>query len=351
MSEPNRTEATEQEHALLRRYLRAAIGLGVVAPLLLATAATALTVAWLPELPDPVALHFGPSGAPDGFGPAWVTIVLLPLLVVGFTAFAASAMLSGPLLLAGRTVPPGRLGGVWAGGALFFAVVMSGALSGSLLIQRGLGDARDTDGSALLLILLAAVAAGLLLALLAVLLVPRLPLPPETAAAPAALALQPGERAYWRSEARSPRWLRVLVPVLIVGAVLAVALTSTAGWWLAPLLGLVLLVPLSLLQPISVVADGAGLRVHSWGGLLRLRLPLEALAEADVADTAAVAEFGGYGVRLAPGRRWGVITRSGEALRLRRSDGRRDLLVTVDDAATGAALLNGLLAQRARRAR
>jgi len=61
-----------------------------------------------------------------------------------------------------------------------------------------------------------------------------------------------------------------------------------------------------------------------------------------------VREFGGWGVRtsVATGAT-GVVLRSGEAIEIHRTGGRR-FLVTVDDAATGAALL-ATLAERDRR--
>ncbi|MEK8144810.1 hypothetical protein NKH18_34340 [Streptomyces sp. M10(2022)] len=58
-------------------------------------------------------------------------------------------------------------------------------------------------------------------------------------------------------------------------------------------------------------------------------------------DVQAFAEYGGWGYRVRP-ERSGVIVRSGEAIVARLSNG-RDFAVTVDDSATGAALLNTLI--------
>jgi hypothetical protein len=58
-------------------------------------------------------------------------------------------------------------------------------------------------------------------------------------------------------------------------------------------------------------------------------------------------EFGGWGYRVGTDGTVGIVVRTGEGLRIRRT-GDRSLVVTVDDAATGAALLN-TLADRARR--
>lgn len=43
---------------------------------------------------------------------------------------------------------------------------------------------------------------------------------------------------------------------------------------------------------------------------------------------------------------WGVILGSGEALSVRRNDGRRTFVTTVEDAATAGGLLNAMVAER-----
>ena len=57
-----------------------------------------------------------------------------------------------------------------------------------------------------------------------------------------------------------------------------------------------------------------------------------------------LAEFGGWGYRVGRGGRVGVVLRTGEGLQVERSGG-RSFVVTIDDAATGAALLNTLAAR------
>jgi hypothetical protein len=95
-----------------------------------------------------------------------------------------------------------------------------------------------------------------------------------------------------------------------------------------------------------VRVDDQGLTVRSALGVPAFRVPLGEVETAEPAQIQAFAEFGGIGVRSVPGRRLGVVLRSGEALRVRRTDG-REFVVTVDDAATAAALLTALV-QRAR---
>ena len=73
---------------------------------------------------------------------------------------------------------------------------------------------------------------------------------------------------------------------------------------------------------------------------------IEEVEEAVVVQVNPLREFGGWGIRTGVGGRIGVVMRGGEALEVVRTGGRR-VVVTVDDAATGAALLN-TLAGRAR---
>ncbi|GHD03730.1 hypothetical protein GCM10010313_19100 [Streptomyces violarus] len=76
----------------------------------------------------------------------------------------------------------------------------------------------------------------------------------------------------------------------------------------------------------------------------RIRVPLEAMTGASHREIDAFGDFGGWGYRIRPGAS-GVILRSGATLFVRRAGG-RDFAVTVDDAATAAALLNTLIARR-----
>ena len=55
-------------------------------------------------------------------------------------------------------------------------------------------------------------------------------------------------------------------------------------------------------------------------------------------------EFGGWGLRWAPGGGFGVVLRSGPGIRITRTNG-KTFSVTVDDAEAGAALLTALAAR------
>ncbi len=126
--------------------------------------------------------------------------------------------------------------------------------------------------------------------------------------------------------------------------VLLVALIPLAGW---PLL--LLVVPLLVLGGVfgryRVVIDEQVLAARALGRSV-LRVPLAEVAEADVVEVDPFWEFGGWGPRVDVAGRVGLVTRKGPSVRIRRADD-TEVVVTVDDAATAAGLLN-TLADRSR---
>jgi hypothetical protein len=97
----------------------------------------------------------------------------------------------------------------------------------------------------------------------------------------------------------------------------------------------------------TVRVDATGLTVRSILGRPGTHIPADEVERASVTEVRALRQFGGWGWRVGRGGRVGVVLRSGEGLLVERSGG-RSFVVTVGDAATGAALLN-TLADRARR--
>jgi hypothetical protein len=154
----------------------------------------------------------------------------------------------------------------------------------------------------------------------------------------ASLGLRAGERAVWTGRAHA-RW-------------------PLSTWWLALLLGLGVLdralisqlifvgvvVAISLLGFTSVRVTVAARGVTVGYGVLGLRLtriPLRRIAFAEAVEREkSILPYAGS--LLAFGD-VSVVLRGGPALRLTLRDGKA-FLVTVDDAATGAALLNDLIA-------
>ncbi|QGQ19748.1 hypothetical protein GC089_11580 [Cellulomonas sp. JZ18] len=129
--------------------------------------------------------------------------------------------------------------------------------------------------------------------------------------------------------------------VLLVAG-LAITMPMPALW----LLVVVLAALLAAMSVFRVRVDAAGLTARSALGWPTLRVPLEEVEEARTVTVDPLADFGGWGYRVGAQGRVGVVLRRGEGLEVRRTGGRATV-VTVDDAATAAALLN-TLADRSR---
>src|SRR5690349_18680692 len=106
----------------------------VAVPLLLGLVAVAVQLAWLPELPDPIAIHWGADGA-DGFAPAWTVVALTAGLTLGIVGLFAG------ILATARGPAPTAIHKVLAVSSLFVSVFVGGTVTASVGIQRGLDDA------------------------------------------------------------------------------------------------------------------------------------------------------------------------------------------------------------------
>ncbi len=153
------------------------------------------------------------------------------------------------------------------------------------------------------------------------------------------IALAAGEVAGWARSAGN-RWL---LPVAFLACAGGVALQFTAGWVAAVPALLVGVLLVSFARP-SVAVDRRGITVSGMLPWPRVHVPLDRIEAAASRDIRPLAEYGGWGYRIRPGRT-GVMIRSGEGIVARLADG-RDFAVTVDDSATAAALLNTLIDRR-----
>ncbi|MFB7103424.1 DUF1648 domain-containing protein [Streptomyces hydrogenans] len=296
---------------------------------LAAVAYVALLAVWSDRLPDPLATHFSYGGEADGFtGRA------------AFTAVGAALLLT---LGAGWTVLVRR-------GALWGAWLTAG-LTGTLLVlvvHDNLDAADPADVVSPLSHLAVAAAAGAVLALAGHALSRLVPPEEHEGAGPAVhpdaprLDLGAGELAGWsRATASAP--LTALGLLFLAGGAVAVLL----GPWPLLLIALAVAVPGLALARIRVSVDRHGLTVRSTlTPRPRVHVPLDDITAADVRPVDALREFGGWGYRVRA-HRSGVVLRSGEALVVRRGNG-REFAVTVPDARTAAALLNTLVERRGR---
>ncbi|WP_185975841.1 DUF1648 domain-containing protein [Tessaracoccus rhinocerotis] len=321
------------------RVLARAGLLGLWLPLVLLAVVVVAQVILLPRMPDPAAVHWGPGGKVDGWGPAW-SFPLLTALVGG-----GIVVLTGVASRAGRKRSGGPLDLRFVSAMNLWLVGFLGSLTLLLVVlQLDLDDASAV--AVPFWMILPSLALGILMGALGWFLTPRIEAAGPTASTPDAVALRPGEHAVWlKTAAMSPLAVGlILVAVVSSFAFLAFSLVAAAASPEAWVIGgstLLLGVLVTVMTVFRVRVDGSGLSVRSAVGWPRVHVPIDEIATVEVVHVNPLGDFGGWGWRFNPGYGQGIVMRTGEALRVTRTNGKK-LTVTVDDAATAAALLRGL---------
>lgn len=332
-----RTDSDQQ-----RRTRRLALLVGGAVPVAIAVVTAVLMISWLPELPDPIAVHW--SGAePDGFGPAWLVLVLPGGITLLYSAFAVGSARStteaGLLTWNQKFV---LVTGVW------LSALLNVGIGGSLEAQRGLADASMVGDIGWLL--LAGAGIGLVLAGAAWFILPPSGYSGMDVDEPEPLALAPSERVSWSRTVRLSRGVVILISAVLLITVATVMITAVAapgglGFALSSLIVVLLLAVMTGWW--TVTADRRGLRVVSAFGWPRVVIPLDDIREVHAVRVNPTAEFGGWGWRWDGAGRSGIIMRAGSAVQVSRASGKR-FVVTVDDADTAASVLAALSGTRTR---
>jgi hypothetical protein len=317
--------------ALARRATAWSAGTALV--LLVASAVVVLT--WRDDLPDPVASHWGAGAEPNGFQSlaAWLTTMLVSGLAC-VVLLGAIGWFWGKAAMTRRTAAAAT---VWIGG--FFATLNVVSLAS----QRGLADATQARSPSWHMVVSWLV--PLVPAVLAALLAPADPRQAATEPVPAdaeRVALADGERAVWirRIGGGTGLWVGAGSIVLVLALAL---LTRQWGMLVIPVL---LAALFAAMMVFEVRVDASGLRVRSALGWPRTFVPADEVVQARVVEVFALRQFGGWGWRVRPGGEVGIVPRSGQGIEVERTGG-RIVTITVDDAESGAALLN-MMADRAR---
>ncbi|MFI1798058.1 DUF1648 domain-containing protein [Streptomyces sp. NPDC020379] len=311
------------------------LAVSLVPPLIAAAVVLTVFLSVRDRLPGRIASHIGPGGNADGYSGqgSFLAAALGVLLGVG--------ALFGALVHRMRPNDDGQRVVAVIGGAV--AVFTGWLATAVLLANTGVDDASSVTlpGTQ------AAFAFGAT-ALYAAVGWPACGKAEEAETIPGSsadasrLALGDSEIAGWTRVAGS----RVLPVTGLLLLAAGVVVGFTAGW-LPALPLLVTGVLMALLTGARVTADRRGLTVTPsivpWP---RLNVPLRKIAEADHRAVSPLRDFGGWGYRIRPGAS-GIVLRSGDAISVRLTTG-SEFVVTVDDAATAAALLN-TLADRERR--
>lgn len=331
---------TDDTRRIITRFVLVAIAL----PTAIVLAGSAVMLAVWPTLPDPIATHWGAGGVPDGFGPVWLPLVLLVVTGLGL-----------PLLLALLTLPGLRRGDrgvtyrVLGALALALSTFLGVLVTLSAVRQAGLIDA--ADGPAIWVPMIAALIAAAVAGTAGWFVQPRQRFQPTPVAPALPTALAPGERVAWLqrvSIARSGIVVLVSAIALLVVMTVVAAVTGAdaAAFWILVTVTAVLSLLVAANTVFHVRVDDDGLSVTSAFGWPRVRVPLADVRDAAAVEVNPMGEFGGWGLRWGPAGKFGVVLRTGVGIEVRRRNG-KTFTVTVDDAETGAALLNALAARPA----
>lgn len=317
------------------RFLSVAVGWSA----LVAAALIAAPLVLRDRLPDPIATHWGTSGAPDGSMPFTVALLFQAgpwtLMAGGACAFA----LFNAATLRRRASRTG-LGALLGGVGLFFLGLQASTLAANL-DAPGWRQAAPLGWGALLAVV------GLVLGGWLGTLVARPgpdDVPEPTVAATRRVPLGPGRRAVWVSSVRNGLLVALAGSALAVGAGLAV-LALLGGdrtlWTPAAITFLVGLVGLTFSSARVQVTEEGVMLFYGPFRLPRRHIPI-AKVERAWSEEILPSSVGGWGIRGMPGAAT-VMIRSGECLVVGYVSGGR-LAVSVDDAESGAALLNTLVA-------
>ncbi|WP_426595151.1 DUF1648 domain-containing protein [Cellulomonas sp. McL0617] len=306
--------------------------LGLVVPLAIAAAAALLALSWRSELPDPVATHWGRDGV-NGVGSLTGQVVVLTLVAVLCTVGGWALA-----FFVGRASSVRRIG---VGTSLGMTTFLSGLLLATLQPQKGLSDAYqapDAVGAVAAVALVALVVA----ALGALAVRPDPPRPSTTPVqAPDGLVLPADARVAWVQHVRTVAlgWIAVGVGACVV----VIGIATDTAVLLVPL-GVLIAALLATFASFTVTVDGRGLTARGTFGWPRLVVPLSEIEGVAVTQVRPLRDFGGWGYRVGRQGRVGIVARAGDAVEVRRT-GARIVVVTVDDASTGATLLQALAAR------
>jgi hypothetical protein len=298
--------------------------LGVIPALLFGCIVLPFVLYW-GDLPNPMAVHWDLGGNPNGSMPP---VALLLILAVMFAAIHSAVIRA---LSRAPDEAPSFIAGLFGLGALLASISWL-----SVLANRDQVTWESAEGMGILEligVLVVAVVFGFFGWMVAGHKNVKRDTVPE--AVPALDIAAPGA-AVWSGRGGG----RVLP-----GAGLALIGIGLATWgWTTLVLGFAGLAVWLFAEVRVTVSRNGALVSLGWLGVISWTVPLSEVSAAEL-EIVNPMSYGGWGYRLRPGVR-AIITRSGEAMRLVRPY-KQDLVMTVDDAETGAGLINALLKETA----
>jgi Protein of unknown function (DUF1648) len=314
----------------------------ILAPVVVTIVAVVVSLTLAASGPSRVATHWDAAGHIDGYGSPYIYPILMAAVSV-----AIITLLGGATVLSAHHHAVTPVIKLLAVTSLWVTVFLGIGFTGALLDQRTAADVTSAHGPALALIVGALIAAAVGVG--AWFILPKGVRSPAGTDPVAPVSLTESERASWLRTATASR--RVIVGFVGIGLVLCaveitvVLLSDGRLWWFAFVPIVALVIVLSNMT-FTVRVDSRGVRIRSVLGFPSISIPLDNIVSADVVDVNAFSDYGGWGVRWNLGGRIGIILRSGQALEVRRRKG-LVVVITVDDATSAAALVNGLVQRQA----
>jgi len=327
-------DPTSSDVSTMSRW-RARFWLGVGLPTAI------LAVGYIPfvllrsELPDRLATHF------DGAGRADDSMAVGSFLGVTGAMVGVGLALCVWLARSRRPVPVG-VGSTVGFLGPFVAALAGGIVATTAVSQRGIDNWTDAPNAWWSLIV--AVVAALLAGIAGARCGSHLGVPGSgrDAVDTPVMDLSDAEQAVWTTSLRSTPLHLLGLSCAIVGVVLFAAATPWLGVGV-----LVSAVPLSALATVRVRVDRTGLGVsYGWLPWPRTAVSVERIEAASIIDVRPM-EWGGWGYRgsLKVMNQAAVVHRAGPGIRLDLTNG-KVFVVTVDEPATGVALLNAQIQRR-----
>jgi hypothetical protein len=276
----------------------------------------------LPELPDPIAIHWDPSGVADGSAPTWVVPVAAAAIVLLGFALA-------PLFSVSREPSMEAFALVGMSGGLATAIVLV-TTSANAGVQHWAGAPEIGTLSIVMLFGLPTVAlvAGILLGR------HWYPLKSIPRGFKDVIEIEPGERVSWVGRARVKG---VSLVVFTLAVLLLFAVPQLPLWVFVLIAGVGV-----VFSQVEAHVTNDGMRIRL-GGIPIRKFPLAEISSARAIDVDP-AGYGGRGWRNLPGKT-ALVLRPGVAMAVTFKEGNQ-FVITVDDPATGVALINGLLEER-----
>lgn len=303
---------------------RSRLIMGLVPALLLALIVLPFAI-YQGALPDPMAIHWNFTGEPDGSMPTILALSVLAGFYVAMTWATFRVVRRHPEETQSFFAALCSFGGLLA------------AISWLAVLANHDRATWEQAGDVTFVHMAVVVAGSVVVGVFGWLLARGTSTVSERAigAAPTLSVADP-EHAVWSGRGIGRITMLVGLVIFVVGV---------AMWgWSALALGAIALLVFAFSEVRATVAARGVVVSLGWWGFPGWTVPMASISRAEV-ETVRPMAYGGWGYRLRPGVR-AVVVRGGEGLRLVRAD-QPDLVLTVDDAATGAGLINAMLgAQR-----